>query len=87
MDVLGLTMLVCSLEPNADTFTDKRGRQNWLLTVKKYRPVVERIFYLQSDESSTRKNELKEARYTFTLKTVLKCYEIKKTFFVFTITL
>lgn len=65
--MLGLTKLVCSLEPKADTFTDKKGRQNWLLTVHKYRPVVEKIFYLQSDESSTRKNELKEARYTLIL--------------------
>lgn len=65
--MIGLTLLVSSLEPKPDTFTDKRGRQNWLLTVNTYRPVVEQIFYLQSDESSNRKNELKEARYTFHL--------------------
>lgn len=71
MDVLGLTLLVSSLEPKTDTFTDKKGRQNWLLTVNKYRPLVEKIFYLQSDESSNRKKELKEARYTFNLKKIL----------------
>lgn len=65
--MLGLTILVGSLEPKADTFTDKKERQNWLSTVHKYRPVVEKIFYLQSDESSTRKNELKEARYILIL--------------------
>nr|XP_034315108.1 E3 ubiquitin-protein ligase rnf213-alpha-like isoform X1 [Crassostrea gigas] len=74
LDVLGLTKLVCSLEPKADTFTDKKGRQNWLLTVHKYRPVVEKIFYLQSDESSTRKNELKEARSQWTRIMVVKLF-------------
>lgn len=74
--MLGLTLLVNSLEPKSDIFNDKKGRQNWLLTVNKYRPVVEKIFYLPSDESSNRKNELKEARYTFNQKTFIKFYEI-----------
>lgn len=70
--MLGLTLLVNNLEPKSDIFTDKKGRQNWLLTVNKYRPVVEKIFYLQSDEFPNRKNELKEARYTFNNNTFIE---------------
>lgn len=74
LDVLGLTLLVNNLEPKSDIFTDKKGRQNWLLTVNKYRPVVEKIFYLQSDEFPNRKHELKEARSQWTRIMVVKLF-------------
>lgn len=74
LDAIGLTLLVSSLEPNHDTFKEKRGRQNWLLTVNTYRPVVEKIFFLQSDKSSNRRKELKEARSQWTRVMVVKLF-------------
>lgn len=43
LDVLGLFLLLKSLEPNKDSISDQKGRQLWQKQVHKYRPVVERI--------------------------------------------
>ena len=43
LDVLGLYLVLKTLQPSEDTFTDPKGRQLWQKLVHKYRPVVERI--------------------------------------------
>nr|XP_022293483.1 E3 ubiquitin-protein ligase rnf213-alpha-like isoform X1 [Crassostrea virginica] len=83
LDVLGLYLLLKTLEPSKDTFTDPKGRQLWQKLVHKYRPVVERILgQFVSEGHQTGEKEfgrrctegIQEARCMWTRVTVLKLF-------------
>ncbi|XP_061169274.1 E3 ubiquitin-protein ligase rnf213-alpha-like [Saccostrea echinata] len=83
LDILGLYLLLQSLEPGKDSLNDHRGRQYWQKQVLKYRPVVERIlgqFVQEVDPSGVEefgrrcREGMKEARCMWTRITVMKLF-------------
>nr|XP_034331576.1 E3 ubiquitin-protein ligase rnf213-alpha [Crassostrea gigas] len=83
LDVLGLFLLLKSLEPNKDSISDLKGRQLWQKQVHKYRPVVERIlgqFVTEGHQTGVEEfgrrciEGIKEARYVWTKVVVMKLF-------------
>lgn len=77
LDILGLHLLLKSLEPAKDSLNDQRGRQHWQRQVHKYRPVVERIlgqFVQEVDPSGVEEfgrrciEGIKEARLVWSIR-------------------
>uniref|UniRef100_A0A8W8MG84 B box-type domain-containing protein n=1 Tax=Magallana gigas TaxID=29159 RepID=A0A8W8MG84_MAGGI len=83
LDVLGLFLLLKSLEPNKDSLTDQKGRQLWQKQVHKYRPVVERIlgqFVTEGHQTGVEEfgrrcmEGIREARCVWTKVVVMKLF-------------
>ncbi|XP_056014152.1 E3 ubiquitin-protein ligase rnf213-alpha-like isoform X2 [Ostrea edulis] len=83
LDILGLHLLLKSLEPAKDSLNDQRGRQHWQRQVHKYRPVVERIlgqFVQEVDPSGVEEfgrrcmEGIKEARCQWTRVIAMKLF-------------
>ncbi|XP_062600033.1 E3 ubiquitin-protein ligase rnf213-alpha-like, partial [Saccostrea cucullata] len=83
LDILGLYLLLKSLEPGEDSLNDNRGRQYWQKQVLKYRPVVERIlgqFVQEVDPSGVEefgrrcREGSKEARCQWSKVVVMKLF-------------
>ncbi|XP_062573630.1 E3 ubiquitin-protein ligase rnf213-alpha-like, partial [Saccostrea cucullata] len=83
LDILGLYLLLQSLEPGKDSLNDNRGRQYWQRQVLRYRPVVERIlgqFVEDEDPSGVEqfgrrcREGSKEARCQWTKVVVMKLF-------------
>eukprot|EP00105_Crassostrea_gigas_P007930 XP_011422347.1 PREDICTED: E3 ubiquitin-protein ligase rnf213-alpha isoform X2 [Crassostrea gigas] len=83
LDVLGLFLLLKSLEPNKDSISDLKGRQLWQKQVHKYRPVVERIlgqFVTEGHQTGVEEfgrrcmEGIKEARCVWTKVVVMKLF-------------
>ncbi|XP_061169263.1 E3 ubiquitin-protein ligase RNF213-like isoform X1 [Saccostrea echinata] len=83
LDILGLYLLLQSLEPGKDSLNDYRGRQYWQKQVLKYRPVVERIlgqFVQEVDPSGVEefgrrcREGIKEAGHQWTKVIVMKLF-------------